>query len=376
MTDRELLDTDGENRAVRTFLQLYGATSSITLKDMCRHLEASGFDGYWPEWVADTDDRTHLTKGGAQNWLRYLFGLEQAASAAPQQEATVDRNAILEMAASVADLWQENGRRNFRLDMEWAGNRIAKQIRDLKDAPASAAPQEPAFPERDPSKPAEQQGLFRKFEVRRVDGSDQPGGKHYGCRYYVLDLDHDKHAPAAMRAYAAACKDTHPDLAADIEAEFGAAPQPAQPQAGQEISVDVSAGDADAGSRIFARLTGEDNGGVWLAEETSRNFGTQQEAGQANTLGGFRGGFVGTHGRAPSEQEIWNAAVQSGMRRTAPAVPEGFKLVPVEPDAMQVAHGEMALLEPEEYPGGSDVRELQVIDVYRAMINAAPAEQK
>lgn len=86
---------------------------------------------------------------------------------------------------------------------------------------ASGAPTEP-FPERDPSKPAEQQGLFRKFDVRRVDGSDQPGGKHYGCRYYVLDLNHDQHAPAAMRAYAAACRATHPQLASDIEAEFGA----------------------------------------------------------------------------------------------------------------------------------------------------------
>jgi len=30
---------------------------------------------------------------------------------------------------------------------------------------------------RDPSKPAEAQGLSRKFNVTRVDGSDQPGGK-------------------------------------------------------------------------------------------------------------------------------------------------------------------------------------------------------
>lgn len=79
-----------------------------------------------------------------------------------------------------------------------------------------------ALPEHDPPKPAEQQGLFRKFDVRRTDGSDQPGGKHHGCRYYVLDLTHDRHSPAAMRAYAAACAVTHPLLAADIVAEFGA----------------------------------------------------------------------------------------------------------------------------------------------------------
>lgn len=77
--------------------------------------------------------------------------------------------------------------------------------------------------ERNKAKPAQEQGMFRKFEVRRVDGSDLPGGKHHGCRYYVLDLTHDQYAAAAMRAYAAACRATHPDLAADIEAEFGAA---------------------------------------------------------------------------------------------------------------------------------------------------------
>jgi len=89
----------------------------------------------------------------------------------------------------------------------------------------SAAAQ--AFPERDPSKGAYQQGLYRKFDVRRVDGSDHPEGKHCGCRYFVLDLTHDQHAPAAMRAYAAACEARHPQLAADIVAEFGHAPETA-----------------------------------------------------------------------------------------------------------------------------------------------------
>ncbi|CAJ0779106.1 hypothetical protein LMG7141_00840 [Ralstonia condita] len=37
----------------------------------------------------------------------------------------------------------------------------------------------------------------------------------------------------------------------------------------------------------------------------------------ANSLGGFRGGFIGVHGRAPTEQEIWNGGVRSGMDRAA-----------------------------------------------------------
>lgn len=88
----------------------------------------------------------------------------------------------------------------------------------------------PQLPERDASVPAEQQGLFRKFDVRRVDGSDKPGGKHHGCTYFVLDVDHDPCARPALAAYAAACEATHPALAADLLTKWGAAPttQPAQ----------------------------------------------------------------------------------------------------------------------------------------------------
>lgn len=97
-----------------------------------------------------------------------------------------------------------------------------------------------AFPDRDESRPTEQQGMFRKFEVRRVDGSDQPGGKHHGCRYFVLDLNHDQHAPAALRAYAAACRATHPQLANDIEREFGSATAAAPDSAQQGEAVNYS----------------------------------------------------------------------------------------------------------------------------------------
>ena len=80
---------------------------------------------------------------------------------------------------------------------------------------------EPAFLERDPNRPAEEQGLFRKFVVSRVDGSDQPGGKHDGCQYFVLDMTHDEHAPAALRAYAESCKASHPELSAELVRRFG-----------------------------------------------------------------------------------------------------------------------------------------------------------
>lgn len=71
---RELLDPeDGENRAVRAFLMHYGAPG-LTVRQQRDNMRRAGWDGYWPAWVTDVDG--HLTKGGAQDWLRYLFGLE------------------------------------------------------------------------------------------------------------------------------------------------------------------------------------------------------------------------------------------------------------------------------------------------------------
>lgn len=72
---RELLDTDGENRAVRAFLMLYSSASNPgpTAAQMASHMRAMGFDVV-PDWVSDSPG--HLTKGGAQLWLRMLFALE------------------------------------------------------------------------------------------------------------------------------------------------------------------------------------------------------------------------------------------------------------------------------------------------------------
>jgi len=61
-------------------------------------------------------------------------------------------------------------------------------------------------------------GLYGKFHVTRTDGSSEPGGKHDGGEYFVLDLTHDKHAAAALRAYADSCDAEYPLLAADLRA--------------------------------------------------------------------------------------------------------------------------------------------------------------
>lgn len=60
-------------------------------------------------------------------------------------------------------------------------------------------------------------GLYRKYsKVERSDGSTGPGGKHEKCEYFVLDLEHDKHAKAALKAYADSCAREFPELAKDL----------------------------------------------------------------------------------------------------------------------------------------------------------------
>jgi hypothetical protein len=63
-------------------------------------------------------------------------------------------------------------------------------------------------------------GLYQKFEVKRTDGKSEPGGKHEGCRYFVLDLTHDEFARVAVEAYAKACREKYPLLADDLEHAF------------------------------------------------------------------------------------------------------------------------------------------------------------
>ena len=59
-------------------------------------------------------------------------------------------------------------------------------------------------------------GIYDKFLVKRTDGKSEAGEKHYQCKYFVLDLKHDKHATAALRAYAESCKKEYPLLARDL----------------------------------------------------------------------------------------------------------------------------------------------------------------
>lgn len=56
-----------------------------------------------------------------------------------------------------------------------------------------------------------------KFVVRRSDGSSRKGKKHHDCEYFVLDINHDPFATAALKAYAVACSVAYPQLAKGLE---------------------------------------------------------------------------------------------------------------------------------------------------------------
>jgi hypothetical protein len=64
-------------------------------------------------------------------------------------------------------------------------------------------------------------GLRQRYSVIRLDGSSALGGKHENCDYFVLDLQHDAFAKAALRAYAAAARADFPNLAEDLTAKYG-----------------------------------------------------------------------------------------------------------------------------------------------------------
>ncbi len=58
------------------------------------------------------------------------------------------------------------------------------------------------------------EGLYRKYEVRRVDGQSVDGQE-----FFVLRVDpasEDSHAIAALEAYARSCWRDKPDLAQDL----------------------------------------------------------------------------------------------------------------------------------------------------------------
>lgn len=63
-------------------------------------------------------------------------------------------------------------------------------------------------------------GIYNKFNVTRMDGKSEEGQKHHDCKYFVIDMSHDKFAAPALLAYADACEREYPILAQDLRALF------------------------------------------------------------------------------------------------------------------------------------------------------------
>lgn len=67
----KMVDTDGENKALRCFLMVYG-TPGLTVGAMQAHLVRCGYP-LWPAWVDSSHQEERLTKAGAQQWIRFLL---------------------------------------------------------------------------------------------------------------------------------------------------------------------------------------------------------------------------------------------------------------------------------------------------------------
>lgn len=67
-------------------------------------------------------------------------------------------------------------------------------------------------------------GLYRKFEVHRTDGRDQPGGDRAGAEYIVLDLTYCPFARAAALVYADKMAVDYPQAAAELRAVIAELP--------------------------------------------------------------------------------------------------------------------------------------------------------
>jgi hypothetical protein len=179
----------------------------------------------------DASGTCHI--GSCQRNKRCMYTPCRAAAPSPQAQAqpstTLDTLKTVAREAYMAGIewgWRCEAE-TWPQDRANAADSYIKQWESSEHNPLNY-PAASDLPERDASKPAEAQGLFRKFDVRRTDGSDAPGGKHDGCSYFVLDVDHDPHAKPALTAYAEAVRATHPLLADDMVTKYGLAQAQAQ----------------------------------------------------------------------------------------------------------------------------------------------------
>lgn len=135
MQRQDLIDTDGENKAIRSFLRFY-LKPGISIGEMRDNMEGSGWDGCWPESIGAADWNSTLTKFEVQAWLRHLFNLEAQFAAPAVRHLEVRADAFPDYARDQAAAGGMSSRDVHAVDTRWerehqalVGNPAIKVVR-------------------------------------------------------------------------------------------------------------------------------------------------------------------------------------------------------------------------------------------------------
>lgn len=116
-----------------------------------------------------------------------------------------------------------------------------------------------------------------------------------------------------------------------------------QPAEGQEVSIDISTGDHDAGRRAFGKLTGEVNpsahGDVWLAEGYINEPAASAEPSQAIFALGHIAAFAGTR-TLKTIRQIREYAKHNADSYRAPVAQEPVAYLACDPETGEPVWGE------------------------------------
>lgn len=236
---------DGPQGSVH-WVACLAASELIALRDFLTGHSRPSDDALWDQTLTERDEyhdmadklanaiADHLMveigehSSGNCPWMRALGAIENAAPHAGAEDWTPTADSINALPARIRDyihslvantdpagMVAENTM--LRDQTKQLDAMIGRQKKELDEARQEMQPAAiGALPGRDPDTPVTQQGLFDKYLVQRRDGSDLPGRKHFGCRYFVLDIDHDPFSKIALAAYSLACEARLPTLAADL----------------------------------------------------------------------------------------------------------------------------------------------------------------
>lgn len=105
---REMLDDEGENLAVRSFLMQYSCDRAVTIDRMREHMDLCGWAGCWPEFVEKAGSLEHLTKAGAQLWIRHLLDMERR-STSSVSDTCAEMRALCSACGGTGDVHRPDG---------------------------------------------------------------------------------------------------------------------------------------------------------------------------------------------------------------------------------------------------------------------------